>query len=114
MRELKAVEKFILVGNTATCSYQLYEDLLDESPADEPHVFVSEEDIHSICYTSGTTGLPKGAVLTNMNVVTVHYLINSVEFGIKSDDVILATTPLTQRIGWQNWSPASGSAVGSL
>ena len=98
--ELERVEKFILVGDISAYGYQLYEDLFDDSPADEPHVFVSEEDIHSICYTSGTTGLPKGAVLTNMNVLTGHYLINAVEFGITHDDVILATTPLPQRIGW--------------
>lgn len=98
--ELKGVEKFILVGDIPACWYQLYEGLFDDSPADEPPVFVSEEDIHSICYTSGTTGLPKGAVLTNMNVLIGHYLINSVEFGITHDDVILATTPLPQRIGW--------------
>jgi long-chain acyl-CoA synthetase len=35
-----------------------------------------------------------------MNVFTVHYLINSVEFALTRDDVILATTPLSQRIGW--------------
>lgn len=98
--ELKGVEKFILVGDIPPCGYELYEGLFGDSPADEPPVLVSGEDIHSICYTSGTTGLPKGAVLTNMNVLVGHYLVNSVEFGITHDDVILATTPLPQRIGW--------------
>jgi long-chain acyl-CoA synthetase len=98
--ELRAIEKFILVGDIPPCGYELYEGLFGDSPADEPPVLVSEEDIHSICYTSGTTGLPKGAVLTNMNVLAGHYLVNSVEFGITHDDVILATTPLPQRIGW--------------
>jgi long-chain acyl-CoA synthetase len=35
-----------------------------------------------------------------MNVLTGHYLINPLEYGITHDDVILATTPLPQRIGW--------------
>ena len=106
--DLEKAKTFILVGDISAYGYQLYEDLFDDSPADEPHVFVSEEDIHSICYTSGTTGLPKGAVLTNMNVLTVHYLINSVEFGLTCDDVILATTPLSQRIGWGKLVTSSG------
>lgn len=28
------------------------------------------DDIYTICYTSGTTGLPKGAVLTHANMVS--------------------------------------------
>ena len=98
--ELKRIEKFILVGDIPADWYQLYEDIFDDSPIDEPYVSVSGEDIHSICYTSGTTGLPKGAVLTNMNVLIGHYLIYPAEFGITHTDVILATTPFAQRIGW--------------
>jgi len=98
--DLEKVKIFILVGDIPSGGYRLYKEFFINSLDREPGIFVSEEDIHSICYTSGTTGLPKGAVLTNMNVFTVHYLINSVEFGLTRDDVILATTPLSQRIGW--------------
>jgi long-chain acyl-CoA synthetase len=98
--DLEKVKTFILVGDIPSGQYPLYKELFINGLDTEPGISVSEEDIHSICYTSGTTGLPKGAVLTNMNVFTVHYLINSVEFGLTRDDVILATTPLSQRIGW--------------
>jgi len=30
------------------------------------------EDLHTICYTSGTTGLPKGVMLTHANLVANH------------------------------------------
>lgn len=73
---LKEVRQFIMVGKSPAEWYTLYDALFEESSAEEPGVRVSEKDVHSICYTSGTTGFPKGAVLTNMNVLTSHFLIN--------------------------------------
>lgn len=98
--DLESVEKFIFVGNNPSDWYILYKELFDGSSQDEPPIFVSEEDIHSICYTSGTTGLPKGAVITNLNIFIHHYYVTSSEFGVTHDDIFLATTPLSQRIGW--------------
>ena len=89
----------VFVGKTPSDWYSLYNELLDGDEG-EPSVMISEEDNHSICYTSGTTGLPKGVVLTNLNIITGHYYVTSAEFGVVHDDVFLATTPLTQRIGW--------------
>jgi long-chain acyl-CoA synthetase len=97
--DLDRVEKYVFVGDVPSDWYSLYEELLDES-TQEPSALVSEDDTHSICYTSGTTGLPKGAVLTNMNIINGHYYVTSAEFGVSHDDIFLATTPLTQRIGW--------------
>ena len=98
--DLESIEKFIFVGNNPSDWYILYKELFDGSSQDEPPIFVSEEDIHSICYTSGTTGLPKGAVITNLNIFIHHYYVTSSEFGVTRDDIFLATTPLSQRIGW--------------
>jgi long-chain acyl-CoA synthetase len=98
--EITGITTFIALGESRSSPYASYQQLFDESSNKEPDVFVSEEDIHSICYTSGTTGLPKGAVLTNINIIMGHYLINSVEFNIRGDDITLATTPFSQRIGW--------------
>ena len=44
-----------------------YEGLIAASPDSEPEPCTTEEDVCVICYTGGTTGMPKGVVLTYGN-----------------------------------------------
>ncbi|MVT54221.1 AMP-binding protein [Bradyrhizobium yuanmingense] len=52
-----------------------------------------------VMYTSGTTGAPKGAVITHSNLIVQNYFVHAVEWGISSDDIYLVTTPLAHRAG---------------
>ncbi len=45
-----------------------WEELVASARADDPNLPVSPDDIVFILYTSGTTGVPKGAQLTNRNM----------------------------------------------
>jgi len=56
-------------------------------------VSASQHDVSLIMYTSGTTGLPKGAMLTHGNILWNN--INShFAFGASRDDVVLTVAPL--------------------
>ncbi len=44
-----------------------YETLISFHPGIEPPACTNEDDVCTICYTGGTTGLPKGVVLTYSN-----------------------------------------------
>ncbi len=58
----------------------------------EPHQ-PKPDDLFTVCYTSGTTGEPKGAMLTHRNVLSnVHAAIPL--FNINENDVLVSFLPL--------------------
>jgi len=58
----------------------------------EPHR-PAPDDLFTVCYTSGTTGEPKGAMLTHRNVLSnVRTLIPL--FGLNENDVLVSFLPL--------------------
>jgi acyl-CoA synthetase (AMP-forming)/AMP-acid ligase II len=53
---------------------------------------INEEDILALCYTTGSTGLPKGAIWTNRNVISS--LVNGIlHIGLTKEDVWLHALP---------------------
>lgn len=77
-----------------------FEAALARQPAGpvEPEVH-DEDDPAEIFFTSGSTGMPKGAVLTHRNLY-LHAIHNALTNGITGDDVILHLVPLFHVNGW--------------
>ncbi len=74
-----------------------FDELLGEEPIDEFRQ-PREEDVAVILYTSGTTGRPKGAMLTHFNIVhsAMHY---EAAFELRPGDKALAAVPLSHVTG---------------
>ena len=78
-----------------------YESILAESDASEPNFDLDEDDIYKIHYTSGTTGRPRGVMMTyrNRKEQIAHVFMNADRL-ISKDDVFLHVAPLTHAAGY--------------
>ncbi len=75
-----------------------YSGLLDGPDVVLPEV-PPEPDDCMIMYTSGTTGKPKGAIITHANMIVQNVFMHSLEWDIGADDRYLAINPLAHRAG---------------
>jgi len=65
-------------------------------------------DGHSICFTSGTTGMPKGVLLTQANLLLGQHFNCLRVFPFTDRDIFVITTPLCHRTGWGRFVQALG------
>lgn len=85
---------FIHFGRTACpAGYRAYEDVLNAAHDTEPDVGVLPEDPWVLMYTSGTTGLPKGAIRSH-RASSMSGMIGNVELGFGRPDSALLVMPL--------------------
>lgn len=95
LRSLKDIIVFDHSNLTTAIKYTRFTDTLNFShPASNTESSVSANDIATIVYTSGTTGEPKGAVLTHNNIIA-NTLPGIKLFDINCDDVIMSYLPLS-------------------
>lgn len=91
--ELPKVTRFISAGDKSIAWAEDFEALIFREKTDEPDIFVSDDDPAFIMYTSGTTGKPKGAVMSHKNIM-MDTLNLVVELGLKETDKYLCVPPL--------------------
>jgi long-chain acyl-CoA synthetase len=107
--EAGSIAHFIVFGE-AREGWLGYEDLLRDASDAEPNVEVDPADPASIIYSSGTTGNPKGCVLSHRGVLNNCRAARDDMLGLTPDDVGLAVMPLFHSGGlWYYLFPSFAS-----
>jgi fatty-acyl-CoA synthase/long-chain acyl-CoA synthetase len=86
-------EDSVVVVGPESDHARAYERVLAGEDSGEPDASVSAFDPCSIFYTSGTTGFPKGAVMSQLNVLA-RLVSWAWEFGVTAQDVVLIPGPI--------------------
>lgn len=98
---LPELRRRIVLAGSAPPGWEAYEDLVARGDPEAPPREASEDDAVALCYTSGTTGEPKG-VLYSHRAVALHTLAICLPdgFGLGERSVVLPAVPMFHANAW--------------
>jgi fatty-acyl-CoA synthase len=108
LRETPTVKHVVVVGSGDTSvldgfnvTVHDYESLIADKPKEYPWVDIDERSAAAMCYTSGTTGNPKGVVYSHRSTY-LHSLsaISGNSLGLNKDDRALVIVPMFHANAW--------------
>jgi len=91
--ELPGIQHYILIGDPVPPWAARYEALIESGSEAGPPLAPVASDIHSLMYTSGTTGRPKGVMITHEAMLALGEAW-AMELGADLGDRILLAMPL--------------------
>jgi fatty-acyl-CoA synthase len=102
---LKTVKAYVVMGDqlpqTTLAPVYSYEELLRAEAADFAWPQLGENDAAAMCYTSGTTGNPKGVVYSH-RAIYLHSmgLAMADSFGLVERDIFMPVVPMFHVLAW--------------
>jgi 3-(methylthio)propionyl---CoA ligase len=97
-------------GMTCHC----YETLMAEADEDFAWPSFDENTANALCYTSGTTGRPKGVLYSHRSTVLHAYAANTADaFGLRAVDRVMPCAPMFHAAAWAvpYAAPMVGAAI---
>ncbi len=118
--KLQSIEKYIVLTDGANMPDTTltgaidYESWLAASDPDYQWASFDENTAAALCYTSGTTGKPKGVLYSHRSNVLHGLMVNQPDvFGLTSHDVVLPIVPMFHANAWAltYGAPAAGACM---
>ncbi len=92
---------FPFSGAKVSSSFLNYENFLQKDPKTFDYAPHEEDDAIAMCYTSGTTGRPKGVVYSHRSTVIHTLMANQPDhWGLAASDSVLPATPMFHANCW--------------
>jgi len=110
--KVKTVEGYVVITDkradeikTRLNPLYMYEELLEKEKAHYDWPMVRESSAYSACYTSGTTGKPKGVYYSH-RCIYLHTMTMAMIMSLSLRDVIIQAVPMFHAQGWGVWLAA--------
>jgi len=101
--DVPSIQHVIVIGDDGPVptGYLDYEKLLAAESAPPKWPTIGENDAAMICYTSGTTGSPKGVVYSHRSIV-LHTLVSAMTdtLAVSENDTIMPVVPMFHAAAW--------------
>jgi len=105
-KEFKTVKGYIIITdkgidnlNTKLSPIYDYEEIVEKASSEKNGKMVDEKSTYSACYTSGTTGKPKGVYYSH-RAIYLHTLYFATFLSVSMNDVIMQIVPMFHGNGW--------------
>ncbi|GAA1480108.1 long-chain fatty acid--CoA ligase [Gordonia sinesedis] len=76
-----------------------FEDLMEQAPDRRDLPMIDETSTYSACYTTGTTGRPKGVYYSHRGIY-LHSMAQAAALQMGSDDTVMLITPMFHGQSW--------------
>ncbi len=99
MKPLSTGIKLWIAMDRKTRDFLFYEDMIEEGANEDPRLYQDEDSMAILMYTGGTTGLPKGVMMSHRGLMTA-VAGAAVMCGFRRDDITCFVLPLFHVSFW--------------